>query len=186
MLVVNSSLKWEIHLIPHKSPSVESALLYQSFQRTFLQHFSEGLIYCEWRKGCVFLHRFLCVHLPVLIVETECNLHKSRVGKRGYEDCCCLPLISKMESMAIVRKGLWEGGAAMTTNHCSPALTKWEPTEGWNMSGRVQPPQTETHWQIVHKVSPARQSTADISNRLFRLKTKHSLCWWRCCFLERN
>lgn len=116
MLAVNSSLKWEIHLIPHKSPSVESALLYQSFQRTFLQHFSEGLINCAWRKGCVFLHRFLCVHLPVLIAETECNLHKSRVGKRGYEDCCCLPLISKMESMAIVRKGLWEG------------VQPWQPT----------------------------------------------------------
>lgn len=184
MLPVQSSLKEEIQLIPHKSPSVESALLYQSFLRTFLQKFSEGLIYCVWRKGCVFLHRFLCVHLPVLIVETECNLHKSRVGKRGYEDCCCLPLISKMESMAIVRKGLWEGGAAMTTNHCYPPLTKWEPTEGWNMSARVKTPQTKTHWQIVHKVSPARQSTADISNRLFRLKHKTFFVVMKMLFLR--
>jgi len=52
--------------------------------------------------------------------------------------------------MAIVRKGLWEGGAAMTTNHCYLELSKREPTEGWNMSGRLQPPQTETHRQIVH------------------------------------
>lgn len=47
-------------------------------------------------------------------VGAERRLHRSAEGGwvKGVSKtvCCCLPVISKMESMAIVRGALWEGG----------------------------------------------------------------------------
>lgn len=97
----------------YKSPSVESALLYQSFQRTFLQQFSVGLISYVWRKGFVFLHRFICVHFTVLLNVIYIN--------QGWERGASRTVAVYLWSLRWKAWPLWEKA-------CGKGAQPWQPT----------------------------------------------------------